>query len=49
MDEKGQTIVEYALLTSLCVIFLISAVVLMLDAASDYYVDMTNIICLPLP
>lgn len=49
MDDKGQTILEYALLTALCVLVLIGATVAVLDATSDFYTDVTRIICLPLP
>lgn len=49
MDEKGQTILEYALLTALCVLVLIGATIAVLDATSDFYTDVTRVICLPLP
>ena len=49
MDERGQTVVEYALLTALCVLVLVSATIAVLDATSDFYADLTRLICLPLP
>jgi|GEM_PF-6945359 len=48
-DERGQTILEYALLTTLCVLVLIGATIGVLDAISDFYTDLTRLICLPLP
>jgi len=49
LDEKGQTILEYALLTFLCVIVLIGATIAVLDATANFYTDVTRLICLPLP
>lgn len=49
LDEGGQTIVEYALLTGLCVLVLVGATIAVLDATSDFYTDLTRLICLPLP
>jgi len=49
MDDKGQTLLEYALLTTLCVLVLLGATVAVLDAMSDFYTDVTRLICLPLP
>jgi len=50
MDERGQTLVEYALVTFWCVlIFLIGATTYLLNATSDFYTDVTRLICLPLP
>jgi Flp pilus assembly pilin Flp len=49
LDEQGQTAVEYALLTALCVLVLIGATVAVLDATADFYTDITRLICLPLP
>jgi Flp pilus assembly pilin Flp len=48
-DERGQTLAEYALVAFLCVIILIESTVLVLDAVSDFYIDLTRLICLPLP
>jgi Flp pilus assembly pilin Flp len=48
-DEEGQTAVEYVLLTAFCVIGLIGATILVLDATADFYTDVTRLICLPLP
>ena len=49
LDERGQTLVEYALLTGLCVVILIGATIAILDATADFYSDVTRLICLPLP
>lgn len=48
-DERGQTALEYALLAMCCVPVLILATVAVLDAVSDFYTDLTRLICLPLP
>lgn len=48
-DEQGQTAVEYALVTSFCVIILIGVTIALLGAVSNFYIDITRIICLPLP
>jgi Flp pilus assembly pilin Flp len=49
MDQRGQTAVEYALVGALCVVILIGSTIAVLDAASDFYSDLTRLICLPLP
>ncbi len=49
LDEKGQSVVEYAFVTALCVLILIGAMIAVLDAMSDFYTDVTRVICLPLP
>ena len=49
LDEKGQTVVEYALLTTLCVLVLVVATIAVLDGTADFYTDLTRLICLPLP
>ncbi len=49
MGQEGQTLVEYALLTALCVLVLMGATVAVLDAAASFYIDVTRLICLPLP
>jgi Flp pilus assembly pilin Flp len=49
MDDKGQMAVEYALLATLCVLVLVGATILMLDATADFYSDVVRLICLPLP
>ena len=49
MDDKGQTTVEYALLTFFCVLVLITATIGVLDATADFYSDIVRLICLPLP
>jgi len=49
LGERGQTAVEYALLTTWCVLILIGATIAVLDATADFYVDVTRLICLPLP
>ena len=49
LDERGQTVAEYALLTFWCVVVLIGATIAILDATSDLYSDVTRLICLPLP
>ncbi|MFW6158333.1 MAG: Flp family type IVb pilin [Planctomycetota bacterium] len=49
LDERGQTLVEYALLATACVLVLVGATIGVLDAASDFYRDLARIICLPLP
>jgi Flp pilus assembly pilin Flp len=49
LDEEGQTVVEYALLTFLCVLVLTGATIALLDATVDFYTDVTRLICLPLP
>ncbi len=49
LDERGQALVEYVLLATLCVLVLVGATIAVLDAVSTFYVDLTRIICLPLP
>jgi len=49
LDERGQTVVEYALLSASCVLVLMGATVALLDTMADFYVDVTRLICLPLP
>lgn len=48
-DEQGQSILEYALVTFFCVLFVIVATIAVLDATADFYTDVTRLICLPLP
>ena len=49
LDEKGQSVVEYVFVTAFCVLILIGATIAVLDAMSEFYTDLTRLICLPLP
>jgi len=48
-DERGQTVVEYALVVSLCVLVLVGVTIEILDVTSDFYSNVVRLICLPLP
>jgi len=49
MDDKGQTLAEYALLTFFCVLVLMGATLAILTTTADFYSDVVRLICLPLP
>jgi len=48
-DERAQATIEYALVVAVTVGLLISISGMVLNGLSQYYRDITSVVCLPIP